>query len=135
MIDCELYTESLTFIQEIIDLSPTHCDNCLKLMQKIIQYYPNHIMALEIIGNIYFKQENILQAFHYFNGCIDECNHPSELNFIENIKKIEQNSNEPSQNKAKLLMAKIHSKSNEFDLALSFIEELKQPKNTLMQPF
>ena len=59
----------------------------------------------------------------------------SELNFIENIKKIEQNSNEPSQNKAKLLMAKIHFKSNEFDLALSFIEELKQPKNTLMQPF
>ena len=45
-------------------------------------------MALEIIGNIYFKQENILQAFHYFNGCIDECNHPSELNFIENIKRV-----------------------------------------------
>ena len=126
MIEAEQYTESLEHIQTIITLSPNHYDKCLSLMQKIIQYYPKHGMALEIIGNIYYQQENFLQAFHYFNQCIEECENPEELTFIDLIKAIQSNMHEPSQNMAKLLMAKIYAKSNEHSQALSIIEELSQ---------
>ena len=135
MIESEQYTESLEHIQTIIDLSPNHCDKCLVLMQKIIQYYPKHGMALEIIGNIYFQQENYLQAFHYFNQCIEECENPKDLGFIEHIQKVQENSDEPSQNMAKLLIAKIQIKSNQSDSALKLIQELQHTEEGIEATF
>ncbi|MEK9727361.1 MAG: hypothetical protein VW397_04555 [Candidatus Margulisiibacteriota bacterium] len=70
MIENESYTESLSFIEALITYSPIHSDRALLLMQKIIQLFPNHCLALEIIGNIYYQQENNLQQLHYYNKCI-----------------------------------------------------------------
>lgn len=124
MIESELYTESLQHIQVMIDLSPIHCDKCLLLMQKIIQYYPKHGLALEIIGNIYFQQQNSLQAFYYYNQCIEETATTSELGFIENIKSIATKNEDTAQPMAKLLLAKIYEKSNQIDAALQLINDL-----------
>lgn len=131
MIESERFTESLEYIQAIINLSHNHYDKCLLLMQKIIRYYPKHTMALEIIGNIYYQQENFLQAFHYFDQCINECENPLELGFIHQIEQIQNNIQEPSQNMAKLLMAKIYTKSNQHDQALPLIEALSQTEESI----
>ena len=79
-------------------------------MQKIIQYYPKHGLYFEIIGNVYFQQQNSLQAFYYYNQCIEETATTSELGFIENIKALPQKM-KIHQPMAKLLLAKIYEKS------------------------
>ncbi len=126
LIESEFYTESLEFIQSIIQQQPHFLDKCLTLMQKIIQYYPNHCLALEIIGHIYFQQENFHQAFYYFEQCIDGTDDPQELNFVELLEPIQKNTHEPTQFKAKLLLAKIYTKSNEQNKALTLIQELSE---------
>ena len=126
LIESELYTESLEYIQIMIQQQPCFLDKCLTLMQKIIQYYPKHCLALEIIGHIYFQQENFHQAFYYFEQCIDESDQPEELNLIELLNPIQENSLEPTQFKAKLLLAKIYTKSKNPSNALTLIEELKE---------
>ena len=131
LIESELYTESLEYIQEIIKGQPHFLDKCLVLMQKIIQYYPNHCLALEIIGHIYFQQENFHQAFYYFEQCIDGSEQPEALNLEELLIPIHLNSYEPTQFKAKLLLAKIYTKSNKTDDALALINELDQSEEEI----
>ena len=125
LISNEMYTDSLTHIQTLISTSPVHSDKALQLMQKIIQVYPNHCLALEIIGNIYIQQENIIQALHYYEQCIDHYEDCTEIGFKHTLEGLQNNTHSPSQNKAKLLMAKINSKSNNINAALETISELK----------
>ncbi|MBL6723241.1 MAG: hypothetical protein ISQ13_04425 [Candidatus Margulisbacteria bacterium] len=124
MIESELYTESLKYIQLMINLSPTHSDSCLLLMQKIIKLYPNHLLALELIGTVYFQQENNLQALHYFHQCINACETAFEFSFIDNIKAMQQNITDPAYPLATLLLAKTHIKAKAWDEALAHIDLL-----------
>ena len=57
------------------------------------------------------QQENIIQALHYYEQCIDNYDNCSDISFQSTISTIQEDTNSPSQNKAKLLMAKILSKS------------------------
>ena len=75
-----MYTDSLTHIQALISTSPVHSDKALQLMQKIIQVYPN-CLALEIIGNVHIQQENIIQALHYYEQCINHYEDCRDIGF------------------------------------------------------
>jgi tetratricopeptide (TPR) repeat protein len=131
LIDTKQYTESLQHIQLVIQNEHRYSDKCLELMQKIIKVYPKHCLALEIIGQIYFQQENYPQAFLYFNQCVDGCEDPLELGLLELIAPIQENPQEPSQDKAKLISAKIHAKSNNIETARKLITELKNSEEKI----
>jgi tetratricopeptide (TPR) repeat protein len=131
LIDSKQYTESLQHIQLVIQNEPRYSHQCLELMQKIIKIYPKHCLALEIIGHIYFQQENYPQAFLYFNQCVDECDTPKELGLLELLTPIQANPQEPSQHKANLIAAKIHAKSNNIETARTLINELKNTEEAI----
>ena len=124
MIETQSYTESLSYIESLIEVSPLQSDKALVLMNKIIQVFPKHCLALEIIGNIYFQQENFIQALHYYNQCVDHLEEAHDVNFLDNLKEIQSNPESTSQNKASLIIAKILTKSQQKEEALSIISTL-----------
>ena len=99
LIETQSYTESLSYIESLIEVSPLQSDKALVLMNKIIQVFPKHCLALEIIGNIYFQQENFIQALHYYNQCVDHLEEAHDVNFLDNLKEIQSNPESTSQNK------------------------------------
>ena len=124
LIETQSYTESLGYIESLLEASPLQSDKALVLMNKIIQVFPNHCLALEIIGNIYFQQENFIQALHYYNQCVDHLEEANDVNFLDNLKEIQSNPESTSQNKASLIIAKILTKSQQKEEALSVISTL-----------
>ena len=131
LIESKLYTESLEYIQALIQNHPSYCDKCLLLMQKIIELYPKHCLALELIGHIYYQQENYPQALHYFNQCIEISTEPDKIGLDTLLNEIIKNPMEPNQPKATLLLAKIHAYSNKYDDALTLIHNLNESEEAI----
>lgn len=131
LVQVKAYAESIGYIQSIYSTYPQYSDKCLALMQEIIQAFPHHPLALEVIGRIYMQQQNFHQAIHYFDLCVSHHPQPACLDIVDHVTSIANDTHEPCQNQAKLLIAKllVHLKKN--DDALAVIETLLSTEEAL----
>jgi len=123
------YSECTQVLRQAVDLRPDQADVIIKLLNDILAEMPDQIMAISLLGDIFFKQSDIDRGLHYYDRLID-INQDELTRLEETIKPIIE-AGSPSTPLATYLLAKIRYYNQDYPETLSLCDELESTDQRL----
>ncbi|MBT5855708.1 tetratricopeptide repeat protein [bacterium] len=124
------YSESVRYLSQLFEKQPEYSDQIIPPLEAIIAKYPDQSMALMLLGDIYYKQDQFRQSIYYYDRLVD-LNSLDLPELSPRLQKVIESPGAHCRFQAMLVLAKIHFYQHHYDEAIHLCEALSTTEEGL----